>query len=111
QRRLNENARLEWAREECRRLELATDERDPEAVWQRVPRVNQLDPGARAVARELAAWRERTASGEDRPVGSILADPALVELAKRQPCNLRGLEQIRGLHPSIVRRRGPQILE
>ena len=37
------------------------------------------------MARELAAWRERTASGEDRPVGSVLADPPLVELAKRQP--------------------------
>jgi ribonuclease D len=63
------------------------------------------------VARELAAWRERTASSEDRPVGSVLADPALVELAKRQPSTSRGLEQIRGIHPSGVRRRGPAILE
>ena len=58
-----------------------------------------------------AAWRERTASSEDRPVGSVLADPPLVELAKRQPSNLRGLEQIRGIHPSGLRRRGPAILE
>jgi ribonuclease D len=63
------------------------------------------------VARELGAWRERTASSEDRPVGSVLADPPLVELAKRQPSNLRGLEQIRGIHPSGLRRRGPAILE
>src|SRR5205085_467580 len=34
-----------------------------------------------------------------------------VELAKRQPANLRGLEQIRGIHPSGVRRRGPAIVE
>ena len=66
-------------------LESATDERDPETVWERLPRIGQLDPRARAVARELAAWRERTASREDRPVGSVLADPPLVELAKRQP--------------------------
>jgi ribonuclease D len=111
QRRLGETERLEWAREECRRLESATDERDPETVWERLPRVGQLDPRARAVARELAAWRERSASQEDRPVGSVLADPALVELAKRQPSNLRGLEQIRGIHPSGVRRRGNAILE
>ncbi len=111
QRRLNETGRLEWAREECRRLESATDERDPETAWERLPRVNQLDPQARAVARELAAWRERTASGEDRPVGSVLQDAPLVELAKRQPSNARGLEQIRGIHPSTVRRRGDAILE
>jgi ribonuclease D len=111
QRRLTENGRLAWAREECRRLESATDERDPETAWERLPRVNQLDPQARAVARELAAWRERTASSEDRPVGSVLQDAPLVELAKRLPSNARGLEQIRGIHPSTVRRRGDAVLE
>jgi ribonuclease D len=110
QQRLRATGRLEWAREECRRLESATDERDPYTAWERLPRIGQLDPTARAVARELAAWRERTASEQDRPVGSVLADPALVELAKRQPSNLRALEQIRGLHPSSIKRRGPAIL-
>jgi ribonuclease D len=110
QRRLEQTGRSDWAREECRRLESATDERDPETAWERLPRVGQLDPRARAVARELAAWRERTASAEDRPVGSILADPALVEVAKRRPSSLRGLEQIRGIHPSGIKRRGEAIL-
>jgi ribonuclease D len=111
QRRLKESGREGWAREECRRLESATDERDPYAAWERLPRVGQLDPRARAVARELAAWRERTAAEEDRPVGSVLADPALVELAKRHPSNVGALEQIRGIHPSGIRRRGAAILE
>jgi len=111
QRRLRESGRLEWAREECRRLESATDERDPLTAWERLPRVGQLEPRGRAVARELAAWRERTASAQDRPVGSILADPALVELAKRHPTTLSGLEQIRGLHPPTIKRRGQVILE
>ncbi len=110
QRRLEFSQRLQWAREECRRLEGATDERDPLVAWERLPRVGQLDPRARAVARELAAWRERTAAGEDRPVGSVLADAPLVELAKRQPSSSQGLEQIRGLHPSTVRRRGEAIV-
>ena len=91
-------------------LESATDERDPDAVWERLPRIGQLDPRARAVAQELAAWRERTASGEDRPVGSVLADPTLVELAKRQPSSIRSLEHIRGLHPSTIKRRGEPVL-
>jgi ribonuclease D len=110
-RRLTESGRVEWAREECRRLESATDERDPTTAWERLPRIGQLDPRGRAVARELAAWRERTASEQDRPVGSILADPALVELAKRHPSTLSGLEQIRGLHPPTVKRRGQAILD
>jgi ribonuclease D len=109
--RLAERGRLDWAREECRRLESASDERDPETAWERLPRVGQLDPRARAVARELAAWRERTAADQDRPVGSILADPALVELAKRRPASLQGLEQIRGIHPPTIKRRGTAILD
>jgi len=111
QRRLGDRGRLEWATEECRRLEAATDERDPMTAWERLARVGQLDPRSRAVARELAAWRERTASAQDRPVGSILADPALVELAKRHPSTVAGLEQIRGLHPPTIKRRGEAILE
>jgi ribonuclease D len=111
QSRLKSSGRLGWAREECRRLESATDERDPETVWERLPRVGQLDPRSRAVARALAAWRERTAAAEDRPVGSVLADQTLVELAKRQPSTTDALGQIRGLHPSSVRRRGRAILE
>ncbi len=111
QRRLAASGRLEWALEECRRLEGASDERDPEAVWERLPRIGTLDPRARAVARELAAWRERTASTEDRPVGSVLGDSPLVELAKRQPTSRHALDQIRGIHPSGLRRRGQGILD
>jgi ribonuclease D len=109
--RLESRGRLEWAREECRAIAEATDERDPGQVWRRLPRVNGLDARDRAVARELAAWRERTAAEEDRPVGSVLRDPTVVELAKRQPSGRRELAQIRGVNPDVVRRRGAAVLE
>src|SRR4051794_13467845 len=108
--RLSARGRLEWAREECVAIAEATDERDPEEVWRRLPRVTGMDARDRAVARELAAWRERTASVEDRPVGSVLRDPTVVELAKRKPAGRRELAQIRGVNPDVVRRRGPDIL-
>lgn len=111
QHRLRSSGRLEWALEECRRLESATDERDPESVWERLPRVGQLDPQARAVAKRLAAWRERTAATEDRPVGQVLQDPPLLELAKRHPARLDALGQIRGIHPSFIKRRGSELLQ
>jgi ribonuclease D len=111
QRRLRETGREQWAREECRRLEAVTDERDPETAWERLPRVSSLDPRSRAVAKRLAAWRERLAAAEDRPVGQVMQDPPLVEIAKRHPSHLGALGEIRGIHPSIVKRRGPGILE
>ena len=105
QQRLGERGRLEWAREECRAVEAATDERDPDEVWRRLPRVSGLGPRERALARELAAWRERTAAAENRPVGAIVRDPTLVELAKRDPHSPRELASIRGAGPDVVRRR------
>jgi ribonuclease D len=110
QRRLRERGRLEWAREECLAVADATDERDPDEVWRRLPRISGLSPKERARARELAAWRERTAAEEDRPVGSVLRDPTLVELAKRGPRTTRELSQIRGAGPDVVRRRARDIL-
>jgi ribonuclease D len=110
QRRLTERGRLEWAREECLAIAEATDERAPEDAWRRLPRISGLDPRGRAVAQELAAWRERTAAAEDRPVGSIVRDPTLVELAKRAPVRAQELGQIRGAGPDVVRRRARDIL-
>ncbi|HET9737793.1 MAG TPA: ribonuclease D, partial [Solirubrobacteraceae bacterium] len=49
-RRLEAQGRLQWAREECRAVEQATDERDPEEVWRRLPRATGLGPRERAVA-------------------------------------------------------------
>jgi ribonuclease D len=109
--RLRESGRLEWVRDECRPLEESSDERDPEESWRRLPRVNQLSNKARAVAKSLAAWRERTAAAEDRPLASVLADAALVEIARRQPADSSALSTIRGVHPPVVRRRGEGILE
>src|ERR671929_927568 len=50
QRRLRALGRLEWAREECLAVAAATDERDPEEVWRRLPRVSGLSSRDRAVA-------------------------------------------------------------
>jgi ribonuclease D len=111
QRRLAASGRLQWAREECRALERASDERDEEVIFARLPRVRNLNAASQAIARELVAWRERTAAAHDRTVQSVLADAALVELAKRRPSTTRELEQIRGLAQGGLRRRGAELLE
>ena len=111
QARLRESGRLEWAREECRALQEATDQRDPELAYLRLPRVTRLNPRDLAVARELAAWRERAAAAEDKPLGTILQDPALVEIAKRKPSDPSALEQIRGVQQRTMRRHRQEIIE
>jgi len=110
QRTLAASGRLEWAREECRMLEQASDSRDPDLVFARLPRINSLKASARAVARELVEWRERVASEQDRPASTVLNDAALVELAKRRPRTASELDQIRGVNPGSLRRRGVELL-
>jgi ribonuclease D len=110
ERRLEARGRLEWAREECRWLEESTDERDPERVYERLPRLSRLSERARAVARELVAWRDETARSMDRPPAYVLPDQALVELARRAPSDRAGLDQIRGLPQQTLHRRGDRLL-
>jgi ribonuclease D len=111
ERRLRELGRLEWAREECERLEQSSDERDPEAIFERLPRVAGLSPSARPIARELVKWREQTAAQADRPVQSILSDVALMEVAKRKPSSRKELEKIRGVGAGAKHRRAEELVE
>lgn len=108
--RLEARGRLEWAREECRPLEALSDIREVDTVFAKLPKINGLDPKVRAVAWELAAWREDTAREADRPATSVLNDAALVEIAKRRPASTKDLEQIRGLNEGALRRRGKAII-
>jgi ribonuclease D len=111
ERRLRELGRLEWALEECSALESASDERDLATIFERLPRVRALNASARPVARELVAWRERVAREQDRPAQSVLADAALVEIAKRKPANPAQLAALRGAGTHGMRRRAGELLE
>ncbi len=110
ERQLEARGRLAWALEECRPLEQVTDVRDVDAIFGRLPRINSLSGPARAVARELVRWRESVAERQDRPVTTVLNDSALVEVAKRSPRTPEQLEQIRGVNPGSLRRRGEELL-
>jgi ribonuclease D len=111
ERRLSQIGRLEWAREECEPLQGSSDVRDLETVFARLPRVRGLSPTAQTVARELVRWREDVAATQDQPVQRVLADAALMEIAKRKPTSQAKLEQIRGVNPGSLRRRGRDLLE
>jgi ribonuclease D len=111
QRRLSTIGRLEWAREECEPLARSSDERDPDAIFARLPRINGLSASARPVARGLVEWRERTAERHNRPVQSVLGDAALMEIAKRKPSSRKELERIRGVGAGAAGRRAEELLD
>jgi ribonuclease D len=110
ERRLEQTGRLRWAREECEFLERVSDERNLDAIFQRLPRIRGMSATSQGIARELVAWRERTAAERDRPVQSVLGDAPLVEIAKRKPSSPRKLEEIRGVGQNSLRKRGEELL-
>ncbi|HEV7362782.1 MAG TPA: HRDC domain-containing protein [Solirubrobacteraceae bacterium] len=103
--------RLEWAREESRVVAQSSDERDPAAIFVRLPKVSRLRARDRAVAIELVEWREGVAARLDRSVPSILPDHVLVELARRRPSSRDALAQTRGLPVATRERRGQELLD
>jgi ribonuclease D len=104
QARLRDSGRLEWACEECRALEAATDERRPADQFARLPRVRRLSKRQRAVAMTVVEWRQALAQEIDRPPSSILPDHVLVEVARRQPASRHALEELRGMPGQTVQR-------
>jgi ribonuclease D len=111
QRRLTALGRLQWAQEECEPLARSSDERDPEAIFARLPRIGGLSASARPIARELVEWREQTAARQNRPVQGVLSDATLVEIARRRPSSRGELERIRGVGSSGSGRRAEDLLE
>jgi ribonuclease D len=92
--RLGAAGRLDWAYEECerhRRVRLP----DPQTAWWRVKGARQLRGRARGVAQEVAAWRERRAMADDKPVRRVLTDEAVVLLADRPPASARDMPRSR----------------
>ena len=108
---LSEVGRENWISEEL--VPFETDEtfrRDPRKSWVRLSKRKSLDRKALAVLREVAAWREETASDRDVPRNRVLGDELLVEIAKRAPKDPKGLSAIRNLHDRVVAQWGKEIV-
>ena len=69
---------------------------DPRSAYRRVKRVSSLTRRQQAVARELAAWRERRAADRDIPRKWVISDEVLVALARRPPKTETELKRVRG---------------
>ena len=110
--RLAKKGRLEWAREDARRL------LDPalyavaegEAI-DRLKGARNFRGRKRAAAARLAEWREAEAIRRDRPRQWIMRDTVLLDIAWHLPESEQQLAEIDGLSPKIVKRAGQALLE
>lgn len=106
--RLVDAGRWEWYREE-RDAERAQPSVEARRSWRRLKGLGRLDPMARGRARALWEERERLARTSDTAPSRIVADKALVELAKDPPRSPRELGR-RGVRRQSARRFGDELL-
>lgn len=103
--------RLEWAQEESRRLAAVSRqaaELSEEDAWEAVSGAGALPPRSLAVVVELAGWRLGLARQLDRPLGHVISDKVIVELARRPPKDVEALR--RRVESSAARERVEEMM-
>lgn len=111
--RLEARGRLAWAEEEFRieeqvRWEPLADEGE---AYLRVKGTRDLSPRQLAALRELYAWREAEARERDRATFRVVANEALLALAREMPATAAALARVQGVPRSITERHGEEMLE
>ena len=104
--------RVAWVREESRQVgadATAAAAVTAETAWQQIGGARGLDSPAQTALVALAAWRHRTAVDLDRPLGQVLADKVLLELARYRPSNPGGIRAVKGMSP-IAKSRADEIV-
>ena len=109
--RLDKLGRVDWANEDSAALlNPALYDTDPELAIHRMKGARKLRGTHRAVAMQLAAWREAEALRANRPRQWIVKDAALLQIANRLPQSVAELGEVAELPGGLLRRSGQEIL-
>lgn len=96
--KLEEMGRSAWFRQEMNDFLISLESSFTTEGWTKLPKLSNLNPREQAIAREIWSWRNNEAERKNKPVGRILRDDLIVELAKKKSCKRERLQTIRGLH-------------
>lgn len=104
---LSEQDRLALVADECA-LQIAkrTREMPLDLAWRDIGNAWQLTDQQRACLQELAAWRLQTAREKDKPLGFIVKEAILMDVARNEADDKTKLAAIDDLHPQALRRWG-----
>ena len=95
---LSLRGRLGWAEEECETLfARPLSPTEPLEAWWKLRDNRQLQGASRAIAQELAAWREEKARVLDVQPRMVLPDLALLSIAHSPPSSVSALRETRGI--------------
>lgn len=109
--KLREQERLEWLREDCAAIVDAAKTPDaPELYYCKVKGAWRLKSDQLAVLQDLCAWREQEARAQDMPRNHLLKENVCMSLAQAAPKYMATLAQP-GLEGKTLRKYGETLLE
>jgi len=103
--------RLAWARAESSAVAadaVGAANVTPETAWRHVGGLRGLDAATLAAVIELAAWRQRVCIELDRPLGQVLHDKLIIDLARQRPSSIAAIQSMKGM-PGLARQRAGEI--
>jgi len=81
----------------------------PETAWRQLGGLRGLDATSLSAVIELAAWRHRVAVEMDRPLGQVLNEKALIEIARTRPTTAVAVRGVKAVSP-IAKQRADDIV-
>ena len=102
--------RLGWFEEECARLIDAPLEPSAVNILERLRGAGSLDAAGRQAALAAVQWREERARSRNLPRRWVLADDALLAVARARPRNPKSLLQVAGVTDRFARRHADSLL-
>jgi ribonuclease D len=107
---LKENHRLQWVKDDCADLVInARKQNDFKEAYHKVGFAWRLRPQELAVLRDLCIWRETQARARDIPRNRLIKEPALWEIARKQPQDIAQLQKVNDI-PSRTLKNDAQTL-
>ncbi len=107
--KLEQAGRLEWLIEDCRRI-LQRQHQDSDPALRIKAAAGLSDEELERLTR-LARWREQQARNRDIPRGFVIADPVLLQLARRMKLRQQDFNHLEGGRQRIGKRDQAAIME
>lgn len=105
--------RMAWAQAESTAIAgdaVAAASVTPETAWRHIGGLRGMDALTLATVVEIAAWRQQLCAEMDRPLGQVLPDKLIIDLARQRPASVTAIRGLKGM-PGLARQHAEAIAE
>lgn len=109
--KLEKSGRLNWLKND---FDFLTNESlykpSPNDAWKKIKNYHRMNKAQRCIVYKISQWREEIAIKRNRPRTFIIKNQSIIDIANQKPHTLNELQDIRDVHPNLIKRDGEKIL-